>query len=803
MKRIFSYFVCLVVFLISAPGIYARSVDPVGDSLAVERVRARMDEIKRYRPTVALVLSGGGAKGAAHVGVIKYIEKLGIPVDLVLGTSMGGLIGGLYSLGYEVEEIDSLIRNIDWQWVLSDELSREHVSYTDMKYKEKYMISIPFYYERDYYKMKINDENRFDDDKGLEVLNIGADNRLGPDLLKHNLLGSLPAAYIYGQNVNNLISSLTIGYQDSLSFADLPIPFACVATDLVSGKAKIWHSGKINDAMRSTMSIPGMFAPVRKDGMVLVDGALRDNYPTKLAKDMGADIIIGVDLSQKQKTYNRVNNLADIISQGVDMMVRDSYEENVKIPDVSIRPYLPEYSMMSFNSVAIDSILVRGWRAAQEKDSLLRDVAARTAVKYYPPKKNKAFDFHADSLLIFDIDVKGVLPSEKALLKQRLHINLSEKISRSELDHIIARIYGTGSYDFVTYELLGDKEPFKLEVTCRKGPIHQLGLGVRADTEEIVSVLFNLGFNAHKLYGHTFDLTSKISANPYVQLRWSWDIPKVPTVNASASVRWTDLNILNLWKHKLSFNYLHTRQELYFSNMTWRMIDFNAGLRNEYFRVSDSIKSDGLDGDYDFNSLNNDFVSLFANGRTDTFDNGYFPTKGLKAQLGYAWTFAGFPKDFNNFHTIHASIKGVVSGGDIFAFIPYAHCRFLLSRGDVPVAYFNAIGGSLPGRYVDQQIPFMGVTNLWAMKNILTMAGMDFRFKILKNHYMTGVVNYVRDCDHFNTYLSGPGYFGAGIEYAYDTIFGPLKANIHWSNLTLTQSKAGKFGFYISAGYNF
>lgn len=796
MKRLFSYLVCLVGILMSTQGMYARSVDPKGDSLAFERVRTKMEQIRKHRPTVGLVLSGGGAKGAAHVGVIKYLEKLGIPVDMVVGTSIGGLVGGLYSLGYEVEEIDTLVRNMDWKWALSDELSREYISYTDMKYKEKYMISIPFFYERDYYKMRLTDDIRFEDEKELEILKIGADNKDGPELLKNNLLGSLPAAYIYGQNVNNLISSLTIGYQDSLSFADLPIPFVCVATDLVSGKAKIWHSGKINDAMRSTMSIPGMFAPVRKDGMVLVDGGLRDNYPTGLAREMGADIIIGVDLSQRQKSYNKVNNLADIMYQGVDMMMRDSYEENAKIPDVSIKPYLPEYNMMSFNAVAIDSILVRGWRAAQEKDSLLRIVAEKTAGKYDVPDKGRAFDFHADSLLISEIDVKGVLPREKALLKQRLHINLSEKISRAELDHIIARIYGTGSYDFVTYELLGDKEPFKLVVTCRKGPIHQLGLGVRADTEEIVSVLFNLGFNTHKLYGHALDLTAKISANPYVQFRWSWDVPKVPTINMTASVRWTDLNTLNLWEHKLGFNFLHARQELFFSNMTWRKFDFNAGFRNEVFRIR-NVKSEDILGDYDFNSLNNDFVSLFATGRTDVLDDGDFPTRGVKAQLSYAWTFAGFPKDFNNFHTVYAGVKGVVPGGDVFAFIPYANCRFLLSNDDVPVAYFNAIGGSLAGRYVDQQLPFIGVTNLWAMKNILTMAGVDLRFRLVKNHYLTGIVNYARDSDDFQSYMKGLGYFGAGIEYAYDTIFGPLKANIHWSNMTK------KVGFYISAGYNF
>ena len=209
MKRTVSVILMILCLAAGFGQVSARSVDPKADAEAVARMRERMAEIRKYRPTVALVLSGGGAKGAAHVGVIEYIEELGIPVDMVLGTSMGGLIGGLYALGYSVEEMDSLVRNMDWNWVLSDRLSREYVSYTDSRYKEKYLISIPFYYEKDYYKMKLADEYRFDDMRRHEVFHIGADNESGSEFLKRNLLGSLPSGYIYGQNVSNpQISSL-------------------------------------------------------------------------------------------------------------------------------------------------------------------------------------------------------------------------------------------------------------------------------------------------------------------------------------------------------------------------------------------------------------------------------------------------------------------------------------------------------------------------------------------------------------------------------------------------------------------
>lgn len=790
---ILALFFCLMA--VSGYGRVHRGIDPAADSVSVARMRARMDQIRQYRPTVALVLSGGGAKGAAHVGVIRYIEELGIPVDMVLGTSMGGLIGGLYSLGYTVEQMDSLVRNMDWNWALSDRLSRKYITYSDLKYKEKYLLSIPFFYEKDYYRMMKADENRFDPAHKRDILHVGADNEDGAEMLKKNLLGSLPSGYIYGQNVSNLISSLTIGYQDPMSFQDLPIPFVCVASDMVSGKAKIWHEGKINDAMRSTMSIPGMFAPVRVDGMVLVDGGLRDNYPTALAREMGADIIIGVDLSETRRTYTDVNNIGDIIGQGIDMLGRDAFDRNVNIPDVKIRPQLRGYNMMSFDAESIDTIMVRGLEAAIAQDSILREVAKRTKGGFKVPRKPSAFGFETDSLVIADVEIRGVLPREGELLEKRLNLKFGQKISKEDLNDIVAKIYGTQSYDYVTYELLGDVEPFKLVLNCRKGPIHQLGLGVRADTEEIVSVLLNIGFNAHKLHGHIYDFSGKVSANPYLQFHWSYDLPKMPTVNAKAAIRWTDLNMLNFGNNNLSLSYLCAKQEFYLSNIKWRHIDIKAGVRNEVFDIR-NIKSSQIIGDYDFDQLTNDFVSLYMDSRTDTFDDGYFPTTGVSAGLSYTWTFAGFPHRFNNFHTIQADVKTVVTAGDIFAFIPSVNCRFLLGK-DVPVAYFNAVGGSLAGRYIDQQMPFLGVTNLYAMKNILTVYRTDLRFRLARNHYLTGIVNYARDCDVLKNYAVGPGHFGAAVEYSFDTIFGPLSANVHWSDIT------GKVGFYLSAGYSF
>lgn len=290
------------------------------DSLAISEIKSRLAAIERKRPSVALVLSGGGAKGTAHIGVLKYLEEIGMPVDVVLGTSMGGLIGGLYALGYDAAQADIIARGIDWGVGMSDRVPRKYISYSEIKYKEKYVLSVPFYDEGDKQERQVRKNSRRSGSKAKpgagmseDVFGLGGDEVSVESLVKENFMGSLPSGYLVGYNVQNLINSLSVGYQDSLRFSRLPIPFCCVATDLVSGTGVYWFSGKMPTALRSTMSIPGVFAPVKTDGMVLVDGGMRDNYPAYMARELGADIVIGVDL--RGKTENtRISTIWEISS---------------------------------------------------------------------------------------------------------------------------------------------------------------------------------------------------------------------------------------------------------------------------------------------------------------------------------------------------------------------------------------------------------------------------------------------------------------------------------------------------------
>lgn len=766
--------------------------------LRVETIRKKLSRIRtaQHRPTVALVLSGGGAKGAAHVGVIKYLESIGMPVDIVMGTSMGGLVGGFYALGYNARQLDTLIHAIDWDMAMSDKVPRDYLSYASIKYGEKYLLSFPFYYDRsDFIKQK-QDELQYP--HRTESIRFGAGSDDASGLVRDNLLGSLPSGMVYGQNVNNIFSSVSVGYQDEMDFYDLPIPFLCVATDLVTGTAKIWTKGKITTALRSTMSIPGLFTPVKEDGMVLVDGGMRNNYPTDLAKKCGADIVIGVNLSSGYKTYSEINNIGDIIDTGIGMMGRPSFETNQDIPDVSIKPDLHEFSMLSFDDRSIDTIINRGYEAslsvARQLDSLKRVVGTGGRIL----QGRVADDISARRVMISGVEITGVDDKESLYLMGKTGITAGNYMGNKEIEDAVATIFGTNAFDYVNYELLGDREPYRLRFNCKKGPISQVGFGARFDTEEIVSVLLNVGWGVHKLQGSSWDLTGKVGTNPYGTVTYSYVAPRGMTVNAMAGIRYTDKNMFSIGSNRFRINFLDVRQEVFLSNITWSKFFFKTGFRNDWYNVS-SLMAEQTTGDYDIHQLRNDYISFFVDGRSDSFDNGYIPTKGHSVGIAYDWVFGGFPHKFNNFHAIQFDAQKLF-GGDSFAFLPSVNMRYLLGE-EVPVPFTNTMGGSMGGRYLEQQLPFIGINNAAAMDKILGIIRWDWRLKLHRNNYASAILNYAFTCDDIKDFKywndKVTNVFGFGLQYTYNSIIGPISANIHWSDYTR------KAGFYLSIGYDF
>lgn len=787
--------------LLGLAALSARAQDPSAasfglggesDALAVKAINEKMAEIRKTRPTVALVLSGGGAKGGAHIGVLNYMKDAGIdiPIDMVLGTSMGGLVGALYAIGYSPEELDSLMRTTDWWMQVGDAVPRENRSLQTVKYREKYMLSFPFYYDDG--AAPVQEDST---DRHYSPLQLSAEADAA-SLVRENLRRSLPSGFYSGQNVSNLISSLTVGYQDSLDFfKDLPVPFVCVATDLVSAKAKVWHDGPLPVAMRTTMSAPGFFSPVRWRGMLLADGGMRNNFPTDIAKEMGADIVIGIDLHEAPRTYDNAHNIGDVLSMTINLMDNDSFQRTIDIPDLIIHPDLHEFSATSFSHDDVNTIVDRGYEAGRANDEALRAIAKRIGPYTHNPGHSHKVDIGRTRVVISGVTVTGVDEKEMLFVKSKINILPGDEVDKTRIENAVGVLYGTGYYESVTYELLGSSGPYELVIHCRKGPVHRLGVGFRIDSEEVVSLLVNVGLGTNRFGGDSYDLTGKLGVNPYLGFHYAYEFLNAPTFNAEATARFVDRNRIHFNGNLFDIRFNQYRLESYLSDMSLMRSDFRLGVRDNLVNLREILSTQAR-GDYDYSASMRNYVSAFASVRYDDRDDSYFPRSGFTIGASVEGVERSFDGNFAPFGIVEADWTQHFGISPRWSVIPSIYLRGLIGD-NIPITYANIIGGSMQGRYLEQQIPFIGVTGAAYRRNYMALGRINLRFNPVRNNYFTATFNYARDFYNFTAFKYGTDAFGAGLEYAYDSIVGPLKVNLHWSNLTK------KVGIYFSLGFDF
>ena len=746
------------------------SVDPQADKEALEKMRAKMAKIRKTRPTVALVLSGGGAKGAAHVGVMRYLEEAGIPVDMIAGTSMGGLMGGLYSLGYPASFIDSLLRSIDWNLVMSDAVPKSSRSYTNRRRSDRYALNIPFDYGRQLWTAEAG----------------------------RNELLSLPEGLLYGYNVENLISSLTVGYQDSLDFADLPIPFFCVSSDLASLKEYNWTRGSIIDAMRSTMSIPFLFRPVRTKGMVLTDGGTRNNFPVDIARAMGADYVIGVNL-HVSKDYSEISGMGSFVSQLIDLTGVDTYTRNVRGVDVLIEPDLSGFNMMSFDKESIATLIQNGYRSADDHGGELAEIKARLrsaegTVLAAPP----ATDISSRPVQVESIIIEGVTPQEAAFFKDKMHLKAGKSYTRQDIEEELSFFYASGVFSDVSYRLLGSSEPYRLVLTCKRGPAHLVSAGARFDTEELAAVILNVGLNANRLSGSSYSLTARLGNNPKLTVGYSYTPTSGYMIGADLTTAYTAVGMKSIMEDELvrpRFQMWHNSVRVYGSNTSWIRGTSSVGLEYEnvpYLRILGGGATEPERASERF------ALSGFYNFVYDTMDDRYNPESGIRFSGRARYLFSGSTAGESLDPYLSASISFLAARriGDRFTLLPFLNYSFR-TRENCFIRHGNYLGGVFPYRHFENQLPFMGYNGVFAAGSNLALADLDLRYKIAPKDYITASLGSYMTGGSFSALTSSTPVVGIGLQYSHSTAFGPLKANIHWS------SDTAAVGIYLSAGFDF
>ena len=406
------------------------------------------------KPKVGLVLSGGAARGLAHVGVLKALEEQGIHIDAIAGTSMGAVIGGLYASGYKIDELEKLALGIDWQEALSDAPEREDV---------------PFRRKQDDRDFLVKQKLSFRDDGSL----------------------GLPLGVIQGQNLALLLESLLAHSSDIRDFDKLPIPFRAVATDIVNGEKVVFRKGHLPQVIRASMSIPAVFAPVEINGQLLVDGGMVDNMPVDVAREMGVDIVIVVDIGTPLRGRKQLNTVFDILNQSITLMTRSNSEvqlASLKPDDILIQPALASYGATDFGR-SLD-IINAGYRATQVLEKRLAVLRQPTDVQL-----DVARTAEERTPVITAIKIENDSKIGDSVIRYYIRQPIGEPLDLGRLQRDMGTLYGLDYFDQVQYRVVhkGQERTLVISAKGKRSGTDYLRLGLNLSDDMRGDSAFNIG----------------------------------------------------------------------------------------------------------------------------------------------------------------------------------------------------------------------------------------------------------------------------------------------------------------------
>lgn len=440
---------------------------------------------QQQRTKIGLTLSGGGAKGLAHIGLLKVIDSAGINIDYITGTSMGAVLGGLYAIGYTGNDLEAIVRNADWELLMSNNTPLKDVNIEEKDEFGRYVVELPLI----------------------------------------NWKPSLPLGAIEGQALTNLLGDLTFPVHGISSFDSFPIPFRCIGADILSGEAVTLNNGYLPTAMRASMAIPSIFTPVRLNGHLLVDGGLVNNFPVRDVKEMGADIVIGGYTGGRLYNEEQLNSAVKLIYQSASFTRIADSKEQMKLANL-LADYdleLQQYSTASFKDV--DSIINIGYRVALKLYPRLKKLADSLYLKeyftYHPLQRNPEYE-----ICISKVNFEGATEKCLELIKGKLNIKAGDTYSVDEINNDINLIYGTRFFDKVYYTLENTSYGNELTIHVKESRQSVFKFGIHYDNEQAAGILANMTLRNMLGEGSRVVATIDIAEYPKVRLNYQRYINK-------------------------------------------------------------------------------------------------------------------------------------------------------------------------------------------------------------------------------------------------------------------------------------
>ncbi|MBR1448482.1 MAG: patatin-like phospholipase family protein [Prevotella sp.] len=732
--------------------------------------QAQTDSTAVGRKKVAVVLSGGGAKGMAHIGVLKVLERAGIPVDIVTGTSMGSIIGGLYAIGYNATALDSMVRVQDWGYVISDREDLRRQSLGDRRKQNTYALT------------------------------------LGLTLGRKDMQAG---GFIKGKNLAELFQQLCTGYADSLDFSrDLRIPFACVATNIVDNSEVDFHSGRLPQAMRASMAIPAAFSPVRIGDMVLVDGGLKNNYPADIARQMGADIIIGVTVQGAPKVAEDMGGAMSIISQIVDVNCKNKYDENLAITDLHMQVDTKGYGSASFTPAAIDTLIRRGEETAMRRWDDFIALKQRIGIdEAFRPTILQPLRPHVmtEKQRVTGYTFENMTPQAERFIRQKFHLSRVDSIDAQLEQELTTAMRVDLFYQTADCRLVPNGDGVRVVLTAGNRKSVQLHAGFRYDTEEHATVQLGLDIPLKTAIPVNTDITLRLGKRLMARGDLTIHPRSFTRPTLSAAFRRNDVDIY--MKGDRAYNILYNQFQGEFAPLNFDLKHFNLqfGLRWDFMHYRNKL---GADEAVQVTLKNEHFISYRARLTYNSEDNWYFPTRGTRLKAEYAYVTNDLAKltvrDADGNKTGKATGMSDVSAnwrwsftlGSRFTLQPMLYGRLLF--GDVvPPVFGNAIGGEWFSHYVEQQMPFAGIGNIEYVSHQIVAAQLQAQQRIGTNHYVLLRMAGAQQADKTKELLDTRTLLGFQAAYYYNTMFGPVGASVGYSNRTKEPY------FYLNLGYEF
>ena len=729
---------------------------------------AQTDSTTTGRKRVAVVLSGGGAKGMAHIGVLKVLERAGIPVDIVTGTSMGSIIGGLYAIGYNANALDSLVRVQDWGYVISDREDLSNQSLSDRKKQNTYFINT----------------------------NLGKKDKNAGGIIK-------------GKNLAELFQQLCVGYTDSIDFTrDLPIPFACVATNIIDNSEYDFHSGRLAQAMRASMAIPAAFSPVRIGDMVLVDGGLKNNFPADIARQMGADIIIGVTVQGPPKVAEDLGGTMSIISQIVDVNCKNKYDENLAITDLHFPVDTKGFNAASFTPAAIDTLIRRGEEEAMRHWDQILALKKRIGIddSFRPtilqPLRPQVL---TEKRHVTGFTFENMTAQDERFIRQKHHLNKLDSIDAKLQQQLTTTMRVDLFYQTAECRMVQDGDDMRVVLSASGRKSVQLHAGARFDTEEYATVQVGLDIPWKTLIPVSTELTVRLGK----RIMGRMEITGHPRYFTRPKFCYTfyrnDIDVYLNGDRDYNMRYNQSQAELTPLNFDLRHFNIQFGLRWDYMHYRSGL---GSETSSQMNFENEHFISYRGRVNYNSEDNWYFPTRGVRFKAEYAYVTNNFVKlneyapdgtklgKTTGMSEVSANWRASFTFGSRFTLQPMVYGRLLFGNV-VPTVLSNTIGGEWFSHYVEQQMPFAGIGRMESIDKQFFAAQLQAQQRIGEKHYALLKVAFGQNADKVRNLLDHRALFGVQAAYYYNSMFGPLGASLGYSNHTKSAY------FFINLGYVF